>query len=105
MKEPSTLAHRVELLPRSDGDRYRRSTLFVEQTGAITLNAHEMGASLEAAWGVDDNEVTLTVAPEHVARLALALAAEILKGGPASVTRLEEICKANNVSCRIAGNR
>ena len=96
------LPQRVDLLPRSDGVRYRRLTLIVEQNGAISLNAHQMGASLEAAWGLDDQEVTLTVPPQHVARLALALASEILRGGEASVTRLEDICEANDVPCRIA---
>jgi hypothetical protein len=93
---------RLELAPRSDGSRYRRVTLAVEANGSITLSAHEMGASPEAAWGLDDDEVTLSVAPGDVARLAAALAAEILKGGADAVNRLAEICESNDVSCRIA---
>jgi hypothetical protein len=93
---------RLNLAPRSDGSRYRRVTLAVEANGAITLDAHEMGAAADAAWGLDDEEVTLSVPPEQVARLAAALAAEILKGGQDAVARLAMICETNDVPCRIA---
>lgn len=93
---------RLELAPRSDGARYRRVTLAIDASGSITLQAHEMGAGPGAAWGLDDEEVTLSVAPCEVARLAAALAAEILKGGADAVTRLAEICESNDVPCRIA---
>ena len=94
--------HRVELAPRSDGARYRRVTLAVDAYGSITVNAHEMGGGEGAAWGLDDEEVTLSVAPDQVARLAAALAAEILKGGTDAVARLTQICETNDVPCRIA---
>jgi hypothetical protein len=94
--------HRLELAPRSDGARYRRVTLVVEHDGALTLDTHEMGAGLWAAWGLDDEEVTLSVAPDQVARLALALAAEILKEGQGAAARLAQICEEHDVPCRIA---
>ena len=93
---------RIELAPKSDGARYRRVTLAVEHDGAISLNAHEMGGGPGAEWGLDDEEVTLSVAPDQVGRLAAALAAEFLKGGKDAVTRLSEICEANDVPCRIS---
>ncbi len=93
---------RLELAPRSDGARYRRVTLAVEASGSITLCAHEMGAAPGAEWGLDEEEVTLSVAPEQVARLAAALAAEILRGGKDAVARLAQICETNDVPCRIA---
>ncbi len=92
----------LELAPRSDGARYRRVTLAIERSGAISLNALDMGAEPDAAWGLDGEEVTLSVPPDAVNHLALALAAEILKGGKDAVTRLAEICEANDVPCRIA---
>jgi len=91
-----------ELARRSDGARYRRVTLIVEHDGALSLNLHEMGAGLGAEWGLDDEEVTLTVPPAHVGRLALALAAELLSGGAGDLKQLTEICEANDVPCRIA---
>ncbi|HTX51559.1 MAG TPA: hypothetical protein VME40_19455 [Caulobacteraceae bacterium] len=77
-------------------------TLTVERYGAITLRSHEMGAGADAAWGLDDEEVTLSVAPDQVGRLAVALAAEILSGGHDTVARLSRICEDHDVPCRIA---
>jgi hypothetical protein len=92
----------LELSPRSDGARYRRVTLTLERDGAVVLRAHEMGGSLEAAWGLDDDEVTLSVPPEAIGRLTVALAAELLKGGENAVDHLMEICEAHDVSFRTA---
>jgi hypothetical protein len=92
---------KLELAPRPDGARYRRVTLTVEHDGVVSLLSHERGADLRAAWQ-DDEEVTLSVAPDHVARLAAALAAEILSGGRDAIARLAEICEEHDVPCRIA---
>ena len=102
MTPPRQQSFGLELAPRSDGARYRRVTLAVDSSGSITLAAHEMGAGADAAWGLDEEEVTLSVAPELVPRLAAALAAEILKGGNDAVARLAQICETNDVACRIA---
>jgi hypothetical protein len=92
----------VELAPKSDGARYRRVTLKVERDGGLELASHEMGASLEAAWGLDDDEVTLTVPGDQVGRLALALAAELLRGRKDAVETLAAICEAHGVGFRAA---
>jgi hypothetical protein len=96
-----TTPQRVELAPRSDGARYRRVTLAVDHDGVMSLSAHEMGGGELAAWE-DDEEVTLSVVSDQVARLALALAAEILAGGDDAVARLARICEKHDVPCRIA---
>jgi hypothetical protein len=95
-------SQRLELAPRSDGARYRRVTLAVDPDGTIALDVLDLGAGIGAEWGLDEEEVSLGVPPEQVGRLALALAAEILKGGDDAVNRLATICEANDVSCRIA---
>jgi len=92
----------LELAPRSDGARHRRVTLALEPDGAVTLNVLDLGAGSGAEWGLDEDEVSLSVPPQQVGRLALALAAEVLKGGDRAVERLARICEANDVSCRIA---
>jgi len=92
----------LELSPRRDGPRYRRVTLAVANDGSLVLHAHEMGGNLEAAWGVDDDEATLSVPSDQLGRLALALAAEVLKGGDDALARLSGICEAHDVRCRIA---
>ena len=91
-----------ELSPRTDSARYHRVTLTLEQDGALVLRSHDMGGSVEAAWGLDDEEVTVSVPAEAIGRLTLALAAELLKGGQDSVDRLTEICEAHDVPFRTA---
>jgi hypothetical protein len=95
-------SQRLELAPRSDGARYRRVTLAIARDGAIVLSAHEMGADPRAVWGLDDDEVTLSVPRDQVGRLALALGAEILGGGGDAVRRLAEICEDHQIPCRIS---
>jgi hypothetical protein len=92
----------LELAPRSDGARYRRVTLEVDPDGTIALNVLDLGAGVGAEWGLDEDEVSLSVPPEQVRRLALALAAEVLKGGEDAVKKLATVCEANDVPCRIA---
>jgi len=92
----------MEISSRSDGARYRRVTLAIERNGSLTLLAREIGADAEAVWGLDEEEVTLSIAPDQLGPLALALAAEVLKGGRDAVRRLADICEAHEVPCRIA---
>ena len=91
----------VELTPRSDGARYRRVALALDG-GDLVLSSHELGASLEAAWGLDDEEITLRIAPDQLARLALALVAERLAGGEDAVQGLSDLCDEHGVDYRTA---
>ncbi|HWD67479.1 MAG TPA: hypothetical protein VG227_05905 [Caulobacteraceae bacterium] len=101
---PSTPPRRetIELAPRSDGTRYRRVTLHIEPGGALVLRSHDMGAAPEAAWGLDDDEVTLSVPAGQAGRLAPALAAELLAGGADAIARLADLCVARGVPHRLA---
>ena len=91
----------VELTTRSDGARYRRVALALDR-GDLVLSSHELGASLEAAWGLDDEEITLRIAPDQLARLALALVAERLAGGEDAVQGLSDLCDEHGVDYRTA---
>jgi hypothetical protein len=93
---------RRHLLPPSDGSRYRQLTLALGAGGDLSLTAHETGASLEAAWGADDHEVTLSLAPEAAARLAFVLLAEELKGRGDGFERLLALCERHGVDHRLA---
>lgn len=93
---------KIELVPRSDGARLRRVTLAVEADGAVSLSTLDTGGDELAVWGQDVEEVTLTVPREAVARLALALAAELLAGGQHSVSKLQDLCDRRSVGCRVA---
>ena len=98
----STSLRAVELSPRSDGARYRRVTLALAPDGALALASHEMGAAPEAAWGLDDAEMTLTVAADQIGPLVLALASELLAGQPDAVGRLRDLCEAHGIEARVA---
>jgi hypothetical protein len=93
---------RCHLLPPSDGLRYRQLTVTLGAGDDLTLTAHEMGASLEAAWGADDHEVTLSVPAEAVARLAFVLLAEQLKGRRDGLERLLALCERHGVDHELA---
>src|ERR1700733_3575876 len=93
---------RRHLLRRSDGSRYRQIALELGAGGALTLNAHEMGASLEASWGVDDHEVTLEIPAEAVGRLAFALLAQQLEGRKDGLEHLLALCNRFRVDHQLA---
>ena len=93
---------RRHLLPPSDGSRYRQLTLALGAGGDLSLTAHEMGASPEAAWGADDHEVSLSLPSEAVARLAFALLAEQLKDRADGFERLRALCERHGVDHRLA---
>jgi hypothetical protein len=93
---------RRHLLPPSDGARYRQLTLALGGSGDLTLTSHEMGASLEAAWGADDNETTLHLQGEAVARLAFALLCEQLKGQRDGLERLAALCEQYGIETELA---
>jgi hypothetical protein len=91
----------LELSPRSDGARYRRVSLALED-GELVLAYHDLGASLEAAWGVDDEEITIRIERNQLARLAVALVAERLVAGNDPVRRLADLCDEHGVDYRAA---
>jgi hypothetical protein len=93
---------RRSLLPRSDGLRYRQLTLVLGDDGEISLTDHQMGASLEAAWGGDDNEVSLTIPAEAAARLAFVLLAARLDGRTDAREQLAALCEQYGVDHTIA---
>ncbi len=93
---------RRHLLPPSDGSRYRQLTLALSVGGDLSLTAHEMGASPEAAWGADDHEVSLSLAPEAAQRLAFVLLAEELKDRGDGFERLLALCERHGLDHRLA---
>ena len=93
---------RRHLLPPSDGTRYRQLTLALGGRGDLTLTSHEMGASLEAAWGADDNETTLHLSGEAVAQLAFVLLCEKLQGQPDGLERLAALCEQHGIETALA---
>jgi len=99
---PDRAGRTRHLLPPSDGARYRQLSLTLDSGGGLTLTFHEMGASLEAAWGADDNEVSVALDRDALARLALALIAERLDGRSDGLERLQALCQRHAVDYKLA---
>ena len=98
----ATMCERVELAPRSDGARYRRITLELENDGGIFLRFHEIGGAAGAAWGVDDEEITVRVSPGQARRLAFRMIAEHLADRADAPRALIELCETQGVRCEAA---
>ena len=93
---------RIELAPKSDGARYRRLTLERRGDGGLLLRSHIMGGAFEAAWGVDDEEITVRLAAGQVGRLALALLAERLTGEVDPAKALIDLCDTHEIEVETA---
>lgn len=96
------VAERVELAPRSDGARYRRVTLDLEKDGTVFFRFHETGGSIEAAWGADDEEITVRIGADQARRLAFMMIAEHLADRPDATQALIELCEARGVEFEAA---
>jgi len=82
---------------RTDGARYGRSDVAATDGGGLEITQHDMGASERAAWGEDDNELSLTLAPNAVAELAVLLLRERFAGRPDALQAIRAFCEANDV--------
>jgi hypothetical protein len=91
-----------QLLSPSDGARYRRLALDLEANGDLVLTFHEMGAALEAAWGADDQEITLRIGGKAVPRLAHVLLSERLSGRNSGLAELVALCEEHGVEHELA---
>jgi hypothetical protein len=92
----------IELAPRSDGGRYRRLTLALEADGSLVLSSHSTGASMIAAWGEDDQEITVRVPSSELARLAFSLLAEKLRDEPDAARVLADLCEEHALDFEVA---
>lgn len=91
-----------QLLPPSDGARYRRLVLELETGGDLILTFHEMGGALEAAWGADDREVSVRIGGKAIGRLAHALLSERLRGRPTALEELLALCEEHDIEPELA---
>jgi hypothetical protein len=82
----------VELLGPSDGARRSRLALNLDPNGNLTLTFHQMGASVQAPWGVDDEEVEVSIRAAEAGRLAFFLLADRLRGQQDGFAALRAYC-------------
>jgi hypothetical protein len=72
-------AARVELASQNDTE-YRSVGLQLESSGAIKIDAHDMGPTVKQFWDHDDYEFSVTIPATAVARLAFELLKERFAG-------------------------
>jgi hypothetical protein len=93
---------RVTPLWRTDGARRHAADLRLGDDGGLTLTHHETGPTLEDAWGADDYEATLEIAPGDVGRLALVLLQTAFAGDPNALAKVKVLCERRGVPFRFA---
>jgi len=96
------MREQAELAAKSDGGWRRTVNLQAEPDGALVLTSHVMGAAPQAAWGADDEEITVRISPEEATKLAFALLVERLRNRPAPARVLIELCEAHDIACEVA---
>jgi hypothetical protein len=89
------------LLPATDGTRYHQITIQLMPNGALELHEHEMGAGLDACWGIDDREMTVILASTDVRKLAAALIGERLLGRKDAADALVALCRSLGFEPRV----
>ncbi len=84
----------------TDGARYGKVEVRLSDGGGLEITRHEMGGGERAAWGEDDEEVTLELDVADVAKLALALLTERYKGKQDAVEQIRDLCDAHDVPAK-----
>ncbi len=83
------------LLPATDGARYRQILVAPLRDGGVRLTDFEFGD--EGLWGLDERELTVSIAPEDVACLASKLLAERLNGDVNAAKTLTALCRDHGI--------
>ncbi len=84
-------------LALQDGTEYRSIRLSIESTGALKIDAHDMGPNVQQFWDHDDYEFSVTVPPAAVARLAFELLKEKFAGNLRAVDAFKSFCEEHEV--------
>jgi hypothetical protein len=84
-------------LAREAGIEYRRVTLTCDAGGAIAIEAHDMGPTVQEVWDHDDYEFGVTVPAASVALLAFALLKEKFAGDLPAVDALRDFCQKHEI--------
>jgi hypothetical protein len=87
------------MLSLQDSAEYRSVRLSLDSAGAIKMDAHDMGPTVQQVWGRDDYEFSVTVPPAAVARLAFELLKEKFTGNIGAVDALRDFCQEHKVPC------
>jgi hypothetical protein len=94
------MASEVIELARREGPEFRSVRLTLDEGGAVTMDAQDMGPGVSSIWGDDENdeyEFWVRVAPAALPRLAFALLREKYAGRLDAVAALRDWCKAHDI--------
>ncbi len=84
-------------LALQDGAEFRSVRLSLDGTGAIVIDAHDMGPIVKQVWDHDDYEFSVTVPSAAVARLAFELLKEKFDGNLGAVDALRSFCEDRRI--------
>jgi hypothetical protein len=88
---------KIDLVRPTSGARFHRVTLECQGGGALVVRSLKASQTAEPAWGFDDEELALSIAPEDLPRLAMALASALLMARPDAVERFKSICENHEI--------
>ncbi len=84
-------------IARQEGAEFRSVRLNIEDDGTVTMDAQDMGPSVEKIWGDSDYEFWIRVAPAALPKLAYELLYEKFAGQLGAVDAFRDWCKAHGV--------
>jgi len=87
---------------RTDGARYGRSDVSATADGGLEITHHDMAATDRAAWGEDDNELSLSLTPAAAAELAIALLRERFGGRSDAIEAIGAYCESNDIEATLS---
>ena len=99
--EKTSAGGAAALLWRTDGARFGRAEVAATARGGLEITQHDMGGADQAAWGADDNELSLTLAPAAVAALAVVLLRERFGGQAGALEAIRAYCDASGVEATL----
>jgi hypothetical protein len=87
---------------RTDGARYSRSDAWASARGGLRITHHDMGAAEYAAWGEDDNELSLELTPSEAAKLATVLLRDRFGGRSDAFEAIRAYCEEHDVEATLS---
>jgi hypothetical protein len=85
---------------REEVPNFRSINLDVSETGAVKIEAQDMGKVVEEMWGNSDYEFWVEIPESEVQGLLFALLKEKYAGLSGSVDEFREFCEQNNIKHR-----
>jgi hypothetical protein len=84
-------------LAKQDDSEYRSVRLSIGSDGAIRMDTHDMGLSVELVWDHEDYEFSVELPPSAVGRLAFELLREKFAGNLMAVSEFRNFCEKHGI--------